>query len=395
VNILYVESSRSWGGQEYRTCLEINWLNARRHNAWLICNPNSQVLLKARELGTRAIAMSLRRRFDPLLSWRLWRFCRQNQIDLLKTYSSKGHWLCLPLYFCGVPLIRARCITDPIGGKGRAFIFKHGCSKIVADASVIKRQLVRENGIDPAKIEVVGSAVDLQKFRPPRDRMKFRREMGFSEDTPLIGNIGMIRPDKGQLVLVEAFHDVLSERPDARLVIVGQGTGQLRRGINVRNAIDRAGLAEKIFMVGYRWDTPDVYAACDIVVIASLRTEASPIVLREAFASGRPVVATNVGDVPEIIQHRQNWLLIEPGDSKSLAASILEFISDQKLVARCAANSLRYATEHFSFDDMMATKFQVDASLIGTEAAGPLSSPDDAPVSPQPVRPVEMASRDC
>ena len=339
--------------------------------------------------------MSLRRRFDPLLSWRLWRFCRQNQIGLLKTYSSKGHWLCLPLYFCGIPLIRARCITDPIGGKGRAFIFKHGCSKIVADASVIKRQLVQENGIDPAKIEVVGSAVDLQKFRPPRDRMKFRREMGFSTDTPLIGNIGMIRPDKGQLVLVEAFHGVLSERPDARLVIVGQGTGQLRRGINVRNAIDRAGLADKIFMVGYRWDTPDVYAACDIVVIASLRTEASPIVLREAFASGRPVVATNVGDIPEIIQHRQNGLLIEPGDSKSLAASILEFISDQKLAARSAANGLRYATEHFSFDDMMETKFQVDASLIGTEAAGPLSSPDDAPVSTQPVRPVEMASRDC
>ena len=395
MNILYVESSRSWGGQEYRTCLEINWLNARRHNAWLICNPDSQVLLKARELGTRAIAMSLRRRFDPLLSWRLWRFCRQNQIGLLKTYSSKGHWLCLPLYFCGIPLIRARCITDPIGGKGRAFIFKHGCSKIVADASVIKRQLVQENGIDPAKIEVVGSAVDLEKFRPPRDRMKFRREMGFSADTPLIGNIGMIRPDKGQLVLVEAFHGVLSERPDARLVIVGQGTGQLRRGINVRNAIDRAGLAEKIFMVGYRWDTPDVYAACDMVVIASLRTEAAPIVLREAFASGRPVVATTVGDIPEIIQQRQNGLLVEPGDSKSLATAILEFISDQKLAAHCAANGLRYASEHFSFDDMMEAKLQVDASLIGTEAAKPLPSPNDAPVSLQPVRPVETASRDC
>jgi len=117
--------------------------------------------------------------------------------------------------------------------------------------------------------------------------------------------------------------------------------------------------------------------------------------LREAFASGRPVVATKVGDIPEIIQNRQNGLLIEPGDSKSLAAAILEFISDQKLATRCAANGLRYATEHFSFDDMMEAKFQVDASLIGTEAARPLPSPNDAPVSPQPVRPVEMASRDC
>src|SRR5437868_169456 len=308
--------------------------------------------------------MPLRRRIDPLCSWRLWRFCRQNQVDLLKAYSSKDHWICLPLYLCGIPLSRARCITDPIGSKGRAFVFKHGCSNIVADASVIKHELVQEHGVDPAKIEVIGSAVDLEKFKPPRDRMKFRRELGVGADTPLIGNVGMIRPDKGQLILVEAAPLVLRERPDARFVIVGQGTGILKRGINVRNAIDQAGLPDKIIMAGYRWDTPDVYAACDMIVIASLRTEASPIVLREAFASGRPVIATKVGDISEIVQHRHNGLLIEPGDSQAIANAILEFVSDPSLATHCATNALRYATEHFSFDEMMKAKLQTDASLV-------------------------------
>jgi glycosyltransferase involved in cell wall biosynthesis len=312
--------------------------------------------------------MPLRSRVDPLCSWRLWRLCKQNQIDLLKTYSSKDHWLCLPLYFCGIPLSRARCITDPIGSKGRAFVFKRGCSQIVADASVIKRQLVEEHGINPAKIEVIGSAVDLEKFKPPRDRTKFRREIGVGDGTPLIGNVGMIRPDKGQLVLVEAARLVLDKRPDARFVIVGQGTGILKRGINVRNAIDQAELADKIIMAGYRWDTPGVYAACDMIVIASLRTEASPIVLREAFASGRPVIATKVGDIPEIIEHRQNGLLIEPGDSQALAAGIMEFVCDPKLAAYCAANGLRYATEHFSFDKMMDAKLRADLAVIRTNA---------------------------
>jgi glycosyltransferase involved in cell wall biosynthesis len=199
VNTLYVESSRSWGGQEYRTCLEINWLNAHGHQAWLICNPDSQVHSKASELGTRLVTMPLQSRLDPLCSLRLWKFCRHNQIDLLKTYSSKDHWICLPLYFGGIPLSRARCITDTIGSKSRAFVFKHGCSQIVADASVIKRQLVDEHGVDPAKIQVIGSAVDLERFRPPRDRTKFRREIGVRDEAPLIGNVGMIRPDKGQL----------------------------------------------------------------------------------------------------------------------------------------------------------------------------------------------------
>ena len=375
MNILYVESSRSWGGQEYRTCLEINWLNTHGHHAWLVCNPGSQVHSKASELGTRVVTMSLQSRVDPLCSWRLWRFCRRNKIDLLKAYSSKDHWICLPLYFCGIPLSRARCITDPIGSKSRAFVFKHGCSQIVADASVIKRQLVEEHGVDPAKIEVIGSAVDLEKFKPTRDRTKFRREIGVASNTTLIGNVGMIRPDKGQLVLVEAAPLVLEKRPDARFVIVGQGTGILKRGINVRNAIDRAGLADKMIMAGYRWDTPDVYAACDIVVIASLRTEASPIVLREAFASGRPVIATKVGDIPEIVEHRKNGLLIEPGDTQALAAAILEFIGDPKLAAHCAANGLRYATEHFSFDKMMEAKLRADFALNRTNAgSNPISA---------------------
>jgi glycosyltransferase involved in cell wall biosynthesis len=368
VNILYVESSRSWGGQEYRTCLEINWLNAHGHQASLICNANSQVHSKATELGTRLVTMPLQNRIDPLCSLRLWKFCRQNRIDLLKIYSSKAHWICLPLYFCGIPLSRARCVTDSVGSKGRAFVFKHGCSQIVADASVIKRQLVEEHGVDPAKIQVIGSAVDLERFKPPRDRAKFRREIGVSEEAPLIGNVGMIRPDKGQLELVKAAHLVLQKHPEARFVIVGQGTGILKRGINVRNAIDQAGLADEIIMAGYRWDTPDVYAACDMIVIASLRTEASPIVLREAFASGRPVIATKVGDIPEIVRHRENGLLVEPGNPQALAAAILEFVSDPALSARCAANGLRYATEHFSFDTMMEAKLRADFAVLNQNA---------------------------
>ncbi len=382
MNILYVESSRSWGGQEYRTCLEINWLNAHGHQAWLICNPDSQVHSKASELGTRMVTMPLRSRVDPFCTLRLWKFCRQNKIDLLKTYSSKDHWICLPLFVCGIPLSRARCITDPIGSASRAFVFKHGCSQIVADASVIKRQLVKQHGIDPAKIEVIGSAVDLVKFKPPRNRTKFRREIGVGDDISLIGNVGMIRPDKGQLQLVKAAPLVFEKHPGARFVIVGQGTGILKRGINVRNAIDQAGLADKIIMTGYRWDTPNVYAACDMIVIASLHTEASPIVLREAFASGRPVIATKVGDIPEIVRHRENGLLIEPGDTQALAAAIMEFISDPELAARCALNGFSYATEHFSFDKMMEAKLRADFDVVAKKARREPGSIDSRGVTP-------------
>ena len=360
MHILFVESSRSWGGQEYRTCLEINWLNQRGHQAWLVCDRKSEVFAKASELGTRVRTMPLRRRFDPLSSWRLWRFCRRNEIDLIKTYSSKDHWLSLPLYFSGIPVVRARCITDPVGNKWRAFIYKHGCAKIVADAQVIKKQLVEQNGIPADKIAVIGSGVDLARFAPDRDRMKLRQELGFSAETPVIVNIGMIRYDKGQTKLIKAARIVLQQRPDAQLIFVGQATGDRWREAQLRQRIHQAGLEDKIIMLGYRWDTPDILAAADIVVIASLGTEASSIVLREAFAAGRPVVATRIGDVPEVVKDRENGLTVEPDNPEALAEAILEFLSNKQLAAHCAASALQYARDHFSFDRMMEAKLDVD-----------------------------------
>src|SRR5262249_25666147 len=95
-------------------------------------------------------------------------------------------------------------------------------------------------------------------------------------------------------------------------------------------------------------------------------------------ASGRPVIATKVGDIPEIIEHRKNGLLIEPGDSKALAAAILEFIRDPSLAAHCAANGLRYATEPFSFDEMMKAKRRADLALVEPDNSG---GPDNKPSS--------------
>ena len=395
MNILYVESSRSWGGQEYRTCLEINWLNASEHRAWLICDPKSEVFPKAQELGTRVWAMRLRRRLDPIASLRIWLFCRRHQINLIKTYSSKDHWLCFPLFVLGMPLTRARCITESIGNRKRAFIFKYGCSKIVADARVIKKQLVEENGVSPDKIHVIGSGVDLSKFNPSRDRMKFRREMGFSEHTPVIANIGMIRSDKGQKRFIKAAQIILQRRPDARFVVVGQGTGDRLREAELREAIYKSGLESKIIMLGYRWDTPDILVAADMVVIASLSTEASPIVLREAFASGCPVVATRIGDVPEIIKHGENGLIVEPDKVEALANAIVQFLSDRELARRCADNALRYAREHFCFNRMMQAKLDVDLALIQQDKASVVTESKGAISSSRAAAPsVEFVSSD-
>ncbi len=369
MNFLFLESSRSWGGQEYRTCLEINWLNANGHAAWFIVDPDSEVFAKAREAGTRVLPLNLKQRFNVLTTLRLWKFCRAHAIDIVKTYSSKDHWLALPLYWAGWPLTRSRCITDPVGSWSRSYIFRHGCSKVVADAGVIKTQLVEKNGVDANRIEVIGSAVHLDKFNPEHDGAAFRQEFGVVTEAPLIVNIGMIRPDKGQTQLAEAAALVVAQRPDARFIFVGKGTGKGTREARLREVINAAGIADKVFMAGYRWNTPEILAAADIVAIASLHTEASPIVLREAFACGRAVVATAVGDVPEVMVDGENGLLVNPGSPLELATAILRFIDDDALRLRCANNALQFARKHFAFDQMMASKLSVDETLVNATRA--------------------------
>jgi glycosyltransferase involved in cell wall biosynthesis len=364
MNLLYLESSENWGGQEYRTCLEINWLNAHGHNAWLMCDPASEVFEKANTLGTRVIALNMQHRLNPLAWFRIWNFCRAHKIDIVKTFSSKDHWLAVPTFVLGRPIVRARCVTDDIVKFGRAGIYKYGCTKILADANAVKQKLVVENKIAADKIAVVGSAVDLARFQNG-DGAKFRREMNFAPDTPLIVNIGMIRSDKGQMRLVRAAATVLKQVPHARFIFVGKGTGDGNREERMREAIAHAGLADKILMLGYRWDTPDILAAANMLVISSLGTEASPIVLREAFAAGVPVIATRIGDVPEVVRDGENGLLVEPNDRDALANAILRFLNEPELARRCATSARQYAQKHFGFEEMMRAKLDVDLSVLG------------------------------
>ena len=222
------------------TCLEVNWLNAHGYDASFGCHPRVKFSPRHVKWAAALVPFALTKRIDPLVSFRLWRFCRKHRIDLVKSFSSKDHWP--PCLFIGpaFPSARSRCIADPIEGANRTFVYRYGCSRIIADAPVIKRQLVADNRIAPEKIEVIGSAVDLSRFHPNR-RTKFRSEFGIPANAPLIVNVGMIRPDKGQLTLVEAARLVLQQRPDARFVFIGEGTGSRKLGIRLHEAIERSG----------------------------------------------------------------------------------------------------------------------------------------------------------
>lgn len=156
-----------------------------------------------------------------------------------------------------------------------------------------------------------------------------RRVAGARPEDRLVVQVGRLAGVKGPDVALEAFSAVVREEPHARLVFVGEG--HLRPYLERRAT--RLGIREQVCLAGHLYQPDDVIAAADVVILPS-RNEGFGHALLEAMALGRPVVATAVGGVPDIVEDGVNGLLVPPNDRSALAGAILRLLRDRPLADR-------------------------------------------------------------
>ncbi|MFS8087016.1 MAG: glycosyltransferase, partial [Acidobacteriota bacterium] len=169
-------------------------------------------------------------------------------------------------------------------------------------------------------ITVIHNAVDLERFQPNSEsRRKFRRALSLSENQPVIGIVGHLTPNKGQLELIEAFAAISREFSDAVLLIAGESL--FNRGPDYMKSMIHAAtslaILDRVRFLGPRDDIPELMQALDVLVLNS-RTEAFPLTALEGLASGTPVLATAVGGTPEMIRHGENGWLVQSGNQNDL-----------------------------------------------------------------------------
>ena len=162
---------------------------------------------------------------------------------------------------------------------------------------------------------------------------------------PLISIVGRLQPVKGLHVFLECARKVREARPDAQFWIVGDG--ELRR--ELETATLRLGLQDAVSFLGYRRDALQAMAASDVVVCTS-SYEAFPRTMLEALALERPVVATAVGGIPEIVIDQETGILTPAGDPASLAAGVLRLLNDRQYARRLAAAGRKLVTERFTVE---------------------------------------------
>jgi glycosyltransferase involved in cell wall biosynthesis len=360
VNVLHTECGLNWGGQEYRTLIEAKWLNANGHRSWIACDPRSELFRRGQEQKAPVVPVSMRNNADLIGLRSLWKLCRTEKIEVIHTHGPKDSWMCLPLYLAGYTVVRSRHVTVPIKpGFQHSCIYRYGCRRVIATAEIIRETLVNINKIDPAKIDIVGEGVDLKEYSPEIDGKPFRQEFGIPHDAPLIGIIAMMRGDKGHHFFLDAAFEILKSHPQARFVMVGEGIGGRRVERECRTRIENAKEQSRIIMTGYRWDIPQIMAALDIVVLASIEVEAQSRIVPQAFATKRAIVASRVGGVPELVNDEGNGLLVVKGDGSAIARAVKRLIDDPQLRDRLAAGGYETAQSRLSLEKMMEETLRV------------------------------------
>jgi len=195
-------------------------------------------------------------------------------------------------------------------------------------------------------LEIPTNAVDEHRFGVPFDREGVRGSFGIPPDAKLILSVGRLIEQKGHVVLIEAAPLILEAEPSAYIAIAGDGDQM----DTLRTMVHELGLEERILLLGTRSDIPELLRSADVFAFPSLY-EGQGMVLFEAIFSNLPIVASRVGGIPDVIVNEETGLLVSGGDSKELAAAIVQVLQDPQLAGRLTQT----AHERFGDRTMDAT----------------------------------------
>jgi len=345
LTILHTEASPGWGGQEIRLLTEALAFAKRGFRLIVVAPPNSALMREARSYGLTVRPLAMRGPMDAAACWRMRRIMRTEEVDLVHTHSSIDAWLAgFAAKSLGLPVVRSRHVAIPVKRR-RNFVYNALSDRIIASGEAIRAMLI-QGGVFPGKITPIPAGVELTRFTPGLPAEPVRRELDLHG--PVIGTVARFTGSKGHDVLLQAVPAILDQEPAAEFVWVGDGPGREP----LHREIVRLGLASKIRLTGFRRDVPALLAAMDVVVQPSLKEGVSQVLL-QALAMRKPVVASEVGGIPEVIQHQRTGLLVPPNDPPKLAAAVVQMLRQRAQAAAWAEAGGQLVESRYTFEHMI------------------------------------------
>lgn len=344
--VLHTEWSTGWGGQEQRIILESRKMIELGHRVIIACQPGSGIMAKAVDAGIPVEEVTIRGSFDLRAALDLYRLIRRERITVVNTHSGKDSWVGgFAAKLAGAPLlIRTRHLSVPVSTNPLNVVYRLP-DGIITTGVAIRDAMITTNRIPPGKIVSIATGVSLDRFDPESvDGSGLKRQLGLPDDCFVVTMVAVLRSMKRHDLLVRAAGILKDRFPGARYLLVGEGPG--REGIE--KLVQEQGLADRIFLTGYRSDIPEILALSDLAVLTSDRFEGVPQSLSQAMAMARPVVASPVGSIGELVLDGVTGLLAETGSAESYADAIGTLLANADLRKKLGEAAHKHIIDNYT-----------------------------------------------
>ncbi|MEU5320349.1 glycosyltransferase [Streptomyces sp. NPDC021056] len=328
IKVLHV-ITRFWAGAGGNTLLSAEGMDPDRYEVWIAGVPGGDLWARARAAGVRTVEIpGFRHTLTPtdlLVLGRLVRLIRRERFTVVHTHSAKGGFLGrAAARLCRTPVVVHTfhgLSFHPHMSRTRRAVYRfleratrRFTHRFLAVAPRVAQQTVEERLAPPGRVHVVPSAVDLGHIPEGFDPAA-RRALGVDRTTELIGTVGRIDTQKAPLDFIRMAAAVRAEHPGTTFVMIGDGPLEE----DVRRLAEE--LDVDVALLGHRPDAAALVAGLDVFVITSLY-EGLGRALTEALATARPVVATAVNGVPDLVEHGATGLLVPPADPEAAARAV-------------------------------------------------------------------------
>ena len=357
MNILFFNDCLGVGGGETWVVEAAEKLRRRGHKTYIGCPTGAWLQRQAEKFRIGSFTYLFEENFVPHLIWSVREFVQEEEIDVI---------------FCTLLGRRneAKILTHALREAGRGIlILKMGLpvwygltaehlgygmedcvKKITVLSHVIKASILEKMpSICEDRIYVCYDGVDLSAYDSDKysktDSAKIKGKYGIDVNNTVLATVARLVPNKGHQYLLRAAVQVVKEYPNVTFIIAGEGSE--RKGLE--KMARSLGINKHIVFTGFVDDIARLLSAVDFLVHPTLE-EGLGIVLMEAMAMSKPVVATDVGGIPELVFHRETGLMVPPMDSERLTAATLELLKDKNLMDAMGAAGRGRVEAHFNRD---------------------------------------------
>ncbi|KKR05335.1 MAG: glycosyl transferase group 1 protein [Candidatus Peregrinibacteria bacterium GW2011_GWC2_39_14] len=349
-NILFYTDTPICGGAERQMTILAKFLDKQKYNLFLACAKAKSVddlAEKFEKTGSKIFRLNVIHKHDPRHYFQLKKIIRENKIEILHAHvwnPASCRYAYLASKSCKIPLVITEHDPGEISPLKTAFkkwLLKNA-SKIIAISEENKKLLKALYPHVASKISVVHNGIDIAEF----EKKITHAQSNPNQNNPkTILTVAALHPRKGLKYLIEAFSKINDK--NLQLQIVGEGPQKQE----LQELTRKLNLSEQVKFLGWRNDIPELMASANMFVLPSLH-EAFGLVLLEAILAKLPIIATNSGGIPEIIENNKNGLLVPPKDAETLANTIKILLENDELNKKFVQAGLEKVYEKFNAETM-------------------------------------------